>query len=454
MIAGITGFDSLMQIKITSESPNQWTVPATGLASGDTLVVFDKNRTHVALAVFVPVASSENGNLNFLGTDALAGFEIPENKIVGGLKNPTTTLIAKNGFAGRIARVGAADQRQFHLEPQGDSTPLSEAGHFYKGQLLLALDSSQKPSHARLIEDYRAHDQTLTLNADIDLNGKPPVLILAGVTPPSRTPVARVESGIPTLFRHERLVSLPELPYYRKYKVSIAPRFDGTEISDKSTSDTESETSDTSYAQRKPSVLSLFKPQLTAIVESEEVIAYSFRLFLSCQGDLLTPKEIQTDLGMVDPDKTAVLSGIRHLSAAELPDLNCTYQILWELPDSTDAEPVYAELVELLLPGSPQYSGDPVPANPILIQNRNGDKVKVVDKTAIKLWWPSQDARPVYVVMFDVKVTVSEGENPTPAAIFRNPLDTKNPGLPWLQMQRDGYRTRPVKFKIFDTQSQ
>lgn len=448
LIESINSLDSLSSINITDykTTPNSWTVTPDDLVSQDIVVVFSKDRTHVALAIFTPVNTS--GRLDFVNGE-LQGFNDPHNKA---MINPHKAMIAKNGFVGKLELVGGTGGNTFRLIPQDDSVPMSEATLFHKGQLLLTIKSSGEPVHARLIEDFRVHDQTITLNAKLNLNGINSVLILAGVTPPSRTPVAHIELGIPNLFRHERLVSLSDLPYFRKYKVWIEPRFDGTEISNDSISNPEPESSDLSYAERRPSVLSLFKPQLIRKKESNVSVIHSFRLFLSRQGDLLTPKEIQTDMEMSDPDVSAKLLQIRSLAAHELPDLNCTYQILWELPDSSATDPIYAELVEVLLPGSPQWSKsssgstlDPK-LNPVLLRNRKVAAVTLKEPyVPIQLWWPSHAARPVYVVEFKVNVTVSD-DGTSPGDIFKEPARAS------LQMQRDGYRTRPVKFNHFDHQ--
>lgn len=437
LIGGINQFESLIEIQVTDATsvPNQWKVTSVHLKDVTTVVLFDENRENVLLCSFVPTNNDPtSGLLKFTDGD-IGNFKIPTTGIVG-LTDPLNKSVANHSVSGTFKRIGSIGSTRFRLTPDDQSVALNEDPKSYIGHLLLTVGSGGLPTHARLVRAFSVADQTIELDMPLPNNAYQ-VRLLAGAAPPRRSPIVRSEAGVPNLFRHERLISLPDLPYYRKYEAHVGPQFDATisSVSDKATADFV-------FAERKPSILSVHQPALISQRTSTS-ITYAFRLLLTRQGDLLTPAELEVDreldeLEMAESDNDLPLLLNRKLSAADLPDLNCTYQILWELPSSSAAAPIYAELVEVLLPGSPQWvkpgggSAD-APKKPVMIQNRNGAATQYVP---IQLWWPSKIARPVYVVEFEVMVSDSDT---VLGDIFMEPDGA------WLQLQRDGYRSRPVK---------
>lgn len=443
LIGGIKQYESLIMIEVTdATNQNVWKVTSEGLKKAKTVVLFDANREHVLAGQFTPDSQdSASGTLNFVAT---GDFPIPANGLdVAALTDPLTKSVADNALIGTITRIGPAGSKRFRLTLDDKSVAMNEDPESYLGQLLLTVDTGSLPTQACLVQAFSVADQTIELDKALSNNqNEYSVRLLTGVATAQRTPIVRSETGVPNLFRHERLISLPDLPYYRKYEAHVGPQFDAVMPSGKDTGET-----DPVFAERKPSILAVHPPSLSFEKTNTE-ITYAFRLLLTRQGDLLTPAEIDVDreLEFTENDNDVPLLLNKNLSAADLPDLNCTYQILWELPDSSATDPIYAELVEVLLPGSPQWkkpgdgsSFDPK-VKPVLIQNRNGtDDVKLeAAYVPIQLWWPSKISRPVYVVRFNVKVSVSLNGT-FPGDIF------KNMELAWLQLQRDGYRSRPVK---------
>jgi hypothetical protein len=285
----------------------------------------------------------------------------------------------------------------------------------------------------------------MTLNEELP-DAEYDIQILPGAPPVERNQIVRVGSGTPTLFRHERMISLPQLPYYRSYALRVSPQYD-TELLRPLAGES---SPDRVFAERRPSLLAARRAMLL-FEKVGEVIRYHFRLFLTRQGDLLTPAEVPVaaELDLAEPTANRTLLGSTRVLAADLPDLDCQYQILWRLPDGgAQGDPVYAELADILMPGHPEWkAGANVNETPVLIRNRNGNTVVTLndDPTPpselhlpIKLWWPSPNARPVYVVAFDVKVHLPAGD------LF------KEPGAALLQLQRDGYRSRPLPISVLD----
>ncbi len=257
------------------------------------------------------------------------------------------------------------------------------------------------------------------------------------------------------LFRHERLVSLPALPYHREFALAVRPLFDVEGMERKPF-----EAAQPAFARRKPALLAIRPARLSAPSGTTgNKVTYTFRLVLSQQGDFLTPEERMTACELDKADLLSVTSGLLSgtLAAADLPDLATQYQVLWRLPDDgNNGASIYASLVDVVLPGHPLWKPAAMTPDefPVLVRNANGDEIaRLKDDDGgqantetdtgkrnyrLKVWRPSPNARPVFSVTFQVEVSFNDPDVDPNSQLFGNP------DFAVLQVVRDGYLSRPL----------
>ncbi|MCY2968238.1 MAG: hypothetical protein NT069_32180 [Planctomycetota bacterium] len=437
----------------------KWTVAFADTAPSafDAIIVFDATHNKVRVCEqFTPEEGHPNqGTLQFVAD--------PSGQFTPDLNSKLNVLIYRESglklqfplgnVTGTIVRNGP-DLRQFRLKPDPEADRLDENPRTYEGQLLFLL-AQGKPTRVRVIKSFTPNDQILTLEQPLPNEvASSAVSILHGAPLPHRTPIVRSEGGTPTIFRYERQVSLPALPYYREYSLEVSPQFDAIpfgappDLADRK---------DTVFARRRPSLVAIHPALVTTTHktnDSTEVTKHTFRLFLTRQGDLLTPQEAAVAVELDREDRLVRPSGTNamlseNVSDADLPDLCCQYQLLWKIDESQEGNDVGAELVELLLPGHPLWAppqnGTDGKANPVMLRNRTSVNVAKLEKESadpngtaslcylpIQVWQPTAAARPVYVVVFQVNIT-------SDAALDDAKKMFWDPNRLVLQVQRGGY---------------
>jgi hypothetical protein len=417
------------------------------------VVVFSPDFSQVRLSREVTFTASPKGTLkfspdegsfpNFLARMASSHMSLPITLFA--LAHPTSDPeLSHLSLKGTIQRTSNLGEFRLTLDPNSDR--LEEDSQTYIGQVLIVLDGDNKqPIHTRLIAGFDLTKQTLTFGADplpdrTGVGSSVPIRILVRAKPLQRTAINRSEAETPVLFRNERLISLPALPYYRQYSVELNPQFNITEIEK-----LPSKPTNKIFGQRRPSIIGVYPAHL-----SKQDSSYTFRLALTRQGDLLTPAEREVEKTLANKNNASLLKPtVEELISRpdNLPDLGCQYQVVWQLSKQTDPASeisdnvVYAELFDLILPGHPLWTASTVgPQNHVLVRNRVGESAadfslnphfqpgKSNLHVPISVWWPGWGTRPVYVVR--VKVTILQSE------LFGDPSRAL------LQVQRDGYRSR------------
>jgi hypothetical protein len=453
MSSGIKEDDRL--IKLTVNNIDTWEVtPVPALDKFDALVVFSKDRKQVRLCSIFTLTTAPSGTLTFsLDEGGLTG--ISNNDVLSALVHPISDpVLTYMSLKGSITRIETTNEFRLTLNEAFDC--LDDDPRTYIGQLLIVLNGTD-PIHARLIDGFRASDQALTLNTDPlpDSVIKAPVRILFRAKLPLRDRIDYSESGALVLYRNERLISLPALPYYRKYSVELKPHFNATEIGLQK--DGTQPILENVYGQRKPSAIATHPAHLVEKSSSGTENVYEFRLVLSRQGDLLTPAEIKSEDNLVKDENNLVKDSerLRRLKPdfdfqplpADLPDLLCLYQVVWPLPALSSTAFVnnaaYLDLFDVILPGHPLWTPPPLPAtNYVLVRNRSGTNNAILQDNGvdigdnlyipISLWCPRSNAQPTYIINVSIKI-LEPG-----IALFGSP------DLALLQVQRDGSRSRPI----------
>jgi hypothetical protein len=430
---------------------NNWDVThvADDLANFDAVVVFSKNHERVRLSKsFVPNPPNPpnppdlpSGILSFISAEE-GHLDIAVGDVISALVHPISDLeLTYLSLKGSITRIGA--ENKFRLTLDRTSDRLDDYPQTYVGQLLIVLNGTD-PIHARSIDAFNPSNQIISLDKDPLPNTvtEAPIRILLGAKPLLRNAIDRVEAGEPVLYRNERLISLPALPYYRQYSVQLKPHFNTTAIPKK-----ESKPPEYVYGQRQPSAIATHPGHSIVKSSSATEIVYEFSLVLTRQGDLLTPEERNSEANLAkETDRlSSSIPGFKPLPA-DLPDLFCHYQVVWPLaqedPIAFADDAVYAELFDVILPGHPLWIAPSSGTNYVLVRNRSNTNVKLLDSTGVEyatvlhapisLWCPTFEAQPTYTVKVSIKILEPD------QSLFGNP------DLALLQVQRDGRRSRPI----------
>lgn len=471
LIKAISQLDRTHQLTVQSGgTTSSWSVTSTKLEKSGRLVVFSASGDHVRLAQFTLGAGTGEGVLS-LGSGF--GQPVADGTQLNFILDPTSDPVFEAG--GRLVAQYQRDAAVLNtLQLTGfdsntdriDEDQLDEnsKARNYAGQFVILFVDNQ-PLDARVVETFDPRTQTLTLNEvlpDTVSNGT--LQLIYGAPLPKRTRINRPEAGGPTLLRHERQISLLELPYYRKYGLGVYQQFEFTSLG----TSTHQPVAPV-FAQVKPSVLAAHVAHLHVETETIPENIYLFRLVLTRQGDQLTPREASAAAELDAGDSFLSNSLMEKVLARDLPDLLCQYQILWRLPPAVKinpssepegfADPVYVELVDLLMPGHPSWSDQGTGKGKPLLRNRNftsdpeqvlaqvldtnGDPLTVSGShPSIQLWQPTPTARPIFVVSFRVRVPKPQdslfGETGRPGETVRAIL----------QMQRDGFRSHPLSLSV------
>ncbi|MBW3595846.1 MAG: hypothetical protein KY475_01070 [Planctomycetes bacterium] len=448
-----------------------WNVTSNQLEKSGRLVVFSDNRDRVRLAQFTLGASAGEGELKIMGSPF--GQPVADGSQLDFMLDPPSDPVFEAGgrLVAQFQRDAAATEtvRLTGVDSNTDridEDQLDEDSHArnYAGQFAILFVDNQARA-ARIVQTFDPRTQTLTLNEALpNAVSKGTLQLFHGAPLPKRTRIDRPEAGGPALLRHERLISLPELPYYREYGLGVNPQFEF-----KSLGTSTHQPDAPVFAQVRPSVLAAHAAHLHIEDTSTEANIYSFRLVLTRQGDQLTPREARAaaELDAGDASLSSSLTG--KVLAGDLPDLLCQYQVLWRLPPTDESssptepvgfvDPVYVEFVDLLMPCHPAWSDQGSGTGKPLLRNRNFTSApeqvlaQVLDTSGnpltmsnshplIQLWQPTPAARPIFVASFRVKV-------PNPSdSLFGEPGKPGEPVRAILQMQRDGFRSHPLPFSV------
>jgi hypothetical protein len=466
MLQKIQSSKRLFRLTIQSTAgarPLTWSVQASELTEDfDKLVVFVSAIDNPVRALisnsFVRVNENRNeGVLTLL--DPNPDAQLPDfvnSKVMALMLRDASPEPTFDSIAGSIGHIHDNQQfRIFSLKSDSDqfhSDKVEYDPRAYQGQVILIYDDNaplSKPDFARIIQEFNPVNQELLLSERLpDSTNMSSLSFRMFLGAPTvrreQLPTARAiadqsssdtTDGSPTLFRHERLLSLTNLPYYREYTVAVQPRYD---VHRPERSRPPQLTADvvSSFARRPAALLATYPAAMTSIQNGNK-LTYTFRITLPRQGDLLTPTEA-LQAGRLDRDDLVpwnspvgeVLSN--PLRDAELPELGGLYQILWRIQSPTesgDIDPVFVQLVDVVLPGhsiwTPPADGSQSNSYPIQIINRstppgvvlrpndglpndgnvNGDKSQHIP---LRVWQPTAKARPVYEVSFQVLVTTDD----------------------------------------------
>ncbi len=157
------------------------------------------------------------------------------------------------------------------------------------------------------------------------------------------------------LFRHERLVSLPHLPFYYRYRLDVRSLFDMRPADKDQLFEADMLPDDLNLsplAERRPTQLQLQKPDIRLIADTE----YRVDLHVSRNMDHLTQDE-----KIHEPFPVAVMfkpnGGTAQsitLKPGELPDFALDYGLFWRSRGGKDAD-IFLQVAWLRMPWSNDY---------------------------------------------------------------------------------------------------
>lgn len=425
----------------------KWTVQAPELISSfDPLIVLVISGSIVRALVsetFVPSDNNGNWTLSLVSSNPDQPPPDPNNaQLMAFMVRPT-----RDSIAGTLTHIGQNTLFRIRsLDPSSEHVELD--GRAYEGQVILIYDDDPvKPTiYARIVTKYEPAAQTLLFSEkvpDSSGNNNFPFRLFLGSPSVRREPLPAAReiadqvnndrvAYMPTLYRHESLLSLNNLPFYREYTVAVRPRYD---VSRLKSNDPAAPARPETFARRGTALLATYPAALSATITGNKK-TYAFRITVPRQGDFLTPSEKlradpldRDDLVTFSPGENGLSTN--KLAAAELPDFGCLFQILWRLGDKSlgaeDSEPAFVQLADVVLPGhsiwtppSPPYDLD-TNKYPIQVINRSsrsavkliegngvGDITSTSQHIPLRVWHPTADARPVYELSFKVEVTTND----------------------------------------------
>lgn len=424
----------------------QWTVQAPELTSSfDTLIVLVISGSTVRALVsetFVPSDNNGKGTLTLVNSNPDQPPPDPTNaQLMAFMVRPT-----RDSIAGTLTHIGQNTLFRIRsLHPSSEHVELD--GRAYEGQVILIYNDDPgepKPIYARIVSKYEPATQTLLFSEKVpgsSGNSNFPFRLFLGSPIVRREPLPAAReiadqrnndtvAYTPTLYRHEWLLSLNNLPFYREYSVAVRPRYD---VSRLKSNDSAAQARPESFARRGTALLATYPAALSATMTDNKK-TYAFRITVPRQGDFLTPPEKLRADPLDRDDLVSFIPGENGLStdklaAAELPDLACLFQILWRLGDkslgSEDSEPAFVQLADVVLPGHSIWTPPPPPNDlatntyPIQVINRSSrTAVMLIEGNGVgditsqhiplRVWHPTADARPVYELSFKVEVTTND----------------------------------------------
>lgn len=252
------------------------------------------------------------------------------------------------------------------------------------------------------------------------------------------------------LHRHERLISIPNLPFYYGYRLDVRSLFETRSLERDHLVDAELLPSDENLspiAERKPSRLTIRKSQVVAKKECEGgIVFFKFTLQLSINDDHLTndekneaPAPIKISFSdQCDDGK----QNERVLEAGKIPDFKLDYGLFYKLSGKKNG--LYQEAGWLRMPWSHEFKPDPEKdkSKPyvevrkgleLFAEDADGESQSVSGKLPISIKAKLGDA-PTYTVSFTVKAE----------APFNSPENF------YLQGFREGQPTKAIQFNLFE----
>jgi hypothetical protein len=163
-------------------------------------------------------------------------------------------------------------------------------------------------------------------------NMKPPINGAPSTIYQYTTLPKAVDSQI-KLFRHERLITLPQMPFFYSYRLDARAVYtsrpverDRLELSDILPSDPGL----SPLAERQPSRIKLYQPTIKMVDDPLGLDRLSFKItiYLTTNGDQLTADEKLSE----PPPIVRKIHGL-DVKAADLPDFRLDYGIFWRITD-------------------------------------------------------------------------------------------------------------------------
>lgn len=447
----------LFELTIRGSSGLRWTVEASELISPvDTLVVLVTTDSTVRALVsetFVPSGNNGQGDLILVNPNPEQPPPDPQainTKVMAFMVRDVDTRPTRDSIAGTLTHIGQNTLFRIRsLHPSSEHVELDCRA--YEGQVILIYNDDPgepKPIYARIVSKYEPAAQTLLFSEKVpgsSGNSNLPFRLFLGSPIVRREPLPATSqiadqsdndtlAYMPTLYRHEWLLSLRNLPFYREYTVAVRPRYDVSRLKPNDTAAAPAQPGP--FARRATALLASYPAALSATMTGNEK-TYEFRITVPRQGDFMTPAEKlravpldRGDLVSFDPGTNGLVTN--QLAAAELPDLACLFQVIWRLgdqsPDPEDNGPVFVQLADVVLPGhsiwiSPSSPNDsttntyPIQVinrsspNAVMLINDNSDNStgnETSQHIPLRVWHPTADARPVYELSFKVKVMIKD----------------------------------------------
>ncbi len=216
----------------------------------------------------------------------------------------------------------------------GDASPDSLVGY------PVLLKNTSDPDVAEIVKSYNPDTREVKFGSPLGSFGDKGVLtVLSQETAAQFKPVpANGLSDEITLFRHERLVSLPSLPYYYKYQARIEPRYAADVLTAEATPITDSKSaSGLPSASRSPGWTAVRPPRVKNIAQDQ----FEVTLLLNRLGDLLNADELREAVRL-DESVELKLDGtpLGKVHTRDALDLETEYQLWLALaPDGTNPPP-------------------------------------------------------------------------------------------------------------------
>lgn len=212
-------------------------------------------------------------------------------------------------------------------------------GQSFLGPVVLRIGTIQI---AGLLTSYIEQTQTATLSFQVpDGGGQTGEIYCLYQSVPivQRRAPRSIEPSDVQLFRHERMISLVNLPHYLDYGMAAAPRFIGDSV--------DSLLGITNSAIRYPSLVSARKPDVKNPGNSTRL---EIILYLNSLGDTLTSLEYSQAKQLDSPQPIEVAGRSAKVHSRDLLDTKTQYQLWVELAgdvSSASLEPVHVKIIDI-----------------------------------------------------------------------------------------------------------
>jgi hypothetical protein len=210
------------------------------------------------------------------------------------------------------------------------------------------LNNASNPVVAEIVNSFNPDTREVTFGSPLGSLGDKGVLtVLSQETAAQFKPVpANGLSDEITLFRHERLVSLPSLPYYYDYQARIEPRYAADVLTAELTPNTDPNSAPPlPSASRSPGWTAVRPPR----VENIDGDQFQVTLFLNRLGDLLNADELREAVRL-DEYVELKLDGTSPTALGKVYtrgvlDLQTEYQLWLALPPDDGTNPPPARIM-------------------------------------------------------------------------------------------------------------